>query len=145
IFSKESLVRFFPKINLPDNKQADVETWIDFCTELKGQFTRYVEKSANILGSGGNNSQDMHVSEKNLIDAINYEKNLLTFLEDLRINKENWLVTNIIKNEIDNKPSRIKLEPLVVSSYFTDIFDKGSTSLLMSATILSKENLCKAV
>ncbi|HKX97239.1 MAG TPA: helicase C-terminal domain-containing protein [Candidatus Nitrosocosmicus sp.] len=144
IFSKESLVRFFPKINLPDNKQTDVETWIDFCTGLKEQFTRYVEKSANILGSG-DNSQDMHVSEKNLIDAINYEKNLFTFLEDLRINKENWLVTNITKNEIDNKLSRIKLEPLVVSSYFTDIFDKGSVSLLMSATILSKENLCKAV
>ncbi len=148
IFSKESLVRFFPKINLPDNKQTDVETWIDFCTGLKDQFTSYVEKSANILGSGGsnnNNSQDIHVSEKNLIDAINYEKNLLTFLEDLRINKENWLVTNITKNEIDNKLSRIKLEPLIVSSYFTDIFDKGSVSLLMSATILSKENLCKAV
>ena len=144
IFSKESLVRFFPKINLPDNKQTDVETWIDFCTGLKEQFTRYVEKSANILGSG-DNSQDMHVSEKNLIDAINYEKNLFTFLEDLRINKENWLVTNITKNEIDNKLSRIKLEPLVVSSYFTDIFDKGSVSLLMSATILSKENLCNAV
>jgi ATP-dependent DNA helicase DinG len=148
IFSKESLVRFFPKINLPENKQTDVETWIDFCTGLKDQFTSYVEKSANILGSGGNNnnsSQDIHVSEKNLIDAINYEKNLLTFLQDLRINKENWLVTNITKNEIDNKLSRIKLEPLVVSSYFTDIFDKGSVSLLMSATILSKENLCKAV
>lgn len=144
IFSKESLIRFFPKINLPDNKQTDVETWIDFCTGLKEQFTSYVEKSANILGSGGN-SPDIHVSEKNLIDAINYEKNLFTFLEDLRINKENWLVTNITKNEIDNKLSRIKLEPLIVSSYFTDIFDKGSISLLMSATILSKENLCKAV
>lgn len=144
VFSKDSLIRFFPKINLPDNKQTDVETWIDFCGGLKEQFTSYVEKSANILGSGGNN-QEMHISEKNLIDAINYEKNLLTFLEDLRINKENWLVTNITKNEIDNKLSRIKLEPLVVSSYFTDIFDKGSVSLLMSATILSKENLCKAV
>jgi len=144
VFSKESLIRFFPKINLPDNKQTDVETWIDFCAGLKEQFTSYVEKSANILGSGDNN-QDMHISEKNLIDAINYEKNLLTFLEDLCINKENWLVTNITKNEIDNKLSRIKLEPLVVSSYFTDIFDKGSVSLLMSATILSKENLCKAV
>jgi len=144
VFSKESLIRFFPKINLPDNKQTDVETWIDFCAGLKEQFTSYVEKSANILGSGDNN-QDMHISEKNLIDAINYEKNLLTFLEDLRINKENWLVTNITKNEIDNKLSRIKLEPLVVSSYFTDIFDKGYISLLMSATILSKENLCKAV
>ena len=33
------------------------------------------------------------------------------------------------------------MEPLDVSNYFTDIFDKGSISLLMSATILSKDNL----
>ncbi len=158
IFSKESLTRFFPKIKLPDSKQTDVETWINFCTTLKEQFTGYVEKAANILGAGGggggsssNNSissslgQDIYVSEKNLIDALNYEKSLSSFLEDLRLNKENWLVTNITKNEIDNTLSRIKLEPLVVSSYFEDIFDKGETSLLMSATILSKENLCKAV
>ena len=159
IFSKESLTRFFPKIKLPDSKQTDVETWINFCTTLKEQFTGYVEKAANILGAGGggggsssNNSssssslgQDIYVSEKNLIDALNYEKSLSSFLEDLRLNKDNWLVTNITKNEIDNTLSKIKLEPLVVSSYFEDIFDKGETSLLMSATILSKENLCKAV
>lgn len=181
IFSKETLSRFFPKIKLPDNKQTDVETWINFCTTLRDQFTRYVEKAANILGAGGsgglvssddgggNNSGssnrfasssntnsssrygsdggdgDIFVSEKNLIDALNYEKTLSSFLEDLRLHKDNWLVTNITKNEIDNTLSKVKLEPLVVSNYFEDIFDKGETSLLMSATILSKENLCKAV
>jgi ATP-dependent DNA helicase DinG len=170
IFSKEALGRFFPKINMPDNKTTDVETWINFCTTLRDQFTRYVEKAANILGAGGSGrssssgtsggsssssssnrsgmnstDQDIFVSEKNLIDALNYEKNLSSFLEDLRLHKDNWLVTNITKNEIDNTVSRIKLEPLVVSNYFKDIFDKGETSLLMSATILSKENLCKAV
>ena len=161
IFSKEYLVRFFPKIKLPDNKQTDVETWINFCNTLKEQFTRYVEKAANILGASSSSSNrpgsssrygsdsaengDIYISEKNLIDALNYEKNLSSFLEDLRLHKDNWLVTNITKNEIDNTLSRIKLEPLVVSNYFEDIFDKGETSLLMSATILSKENLCKAV
>ncbi|HYF98991.1 MAG TPA: helicase C-terminal domain-containing protein [Candidatus Saccharimonadales bacterium] len=165
IFSKEALGRFFPKISMPDNKQTDVETWINFCTTLRDQFTRYVEKAANILGAGGsgrkssssnsnssaningknNGDQDIFVSEKNLIDALNYEKNLSSFLDDLKLHKDNWLVTNITKNEIDNTISRIKLEPLIVSNYFQDIFDKGETSLLMSATILSKENLCKAV
>lgn len=154
IFNKESLARFFPRIKLPDNKQTDVETWINFCTTLKEQFTKYVEKAANILGAGGGSNNrngsnsldpDIYVSEKNLIDALNYEKSLSSFLNDLKLNKDNWLVTNINKNEIDNTLSRIKLEPLVVSNYFEDIFDKGETSLLMSATILSKENLCKAV
>lgn len=101
--------------------------------------------SSNNSSSSSSLGQDIYVSEKNLIDALNYEKSLSSFLEDLRLNKDNWLVTNITKNEIDNTLSKIKLEPLVVSSYFEDIFDKGETSLLMSATILSKENLCKAV
>ena len=35
------------------------------------------------------------LADKNLIDAIAYEKNLSVFLEDLRSNKDNWLVTNI--------------------------------------------------
>jgi ATP-dependent DNA helicase DinG len=156
IFSKEALARFFPKINLPDSKHTEVETWIEFCRGLKDRFSRYVDKAANILASGGssgdyssegtkNGSQDIHVSEKNLIDAISFEKNLASYLEDMKANKENWLVTHVAKNEIDNSITRIKLEPLIVSSYFNDIFEKGETSLLMSATILSKENLCKAV
>lgn len=145
LLSKESLIRFLPKIDLPENKHTEIETWIDFCKVLKKRFTDYIDKAENILESKGNNNQDIMVSEKNLIDAIIYEKNLSTFLDDLRQNKENWLVTNIVKNEIDNKVIKIKLEPLVVSNYFKDIFDKGAVSLLMSATILSKDNLCKAV
>lgn len=156
LFSKEALVRFFPKISLPESKHTDVETWIEFCSSLKERFSRYVDKAANILASGGssgdyssegtrNGSQDIHVSEKNLIDAIAFEKNLSSYLNDMKTHKENWLVTHVTKNEIDNSITRIKLEPLIVSSYFNDIFEKGETSLLMSATILSKENLCKAV
>ncbi|KAA2283753.1 helicase C-terminal domain-containing protein [Candidatus Nitrosocosmicus agrestis] len=156
LFSKEALARFFPKISLPESKHTDVETWIEFCSSLKERFSRYVDKAANILGSGGssgdyssegtrNGSQDMHISEKNLIDAIAFEKNLSSYLNDMKSHKENWLVTHVTKNEIDNSITRIKLEPLIVSSYFNDIFEKGETSLLMSATILSKENLCKAV
>lgn len=156
LFSKEALARFFPKISLPESKHTDVETWIEFCSSLKERFSRYVDKAANILASGGssgdyssegtrNGSQDIHVSEKNLIDAIAFEKNLSSYLNDMKTHKENWLVTHVTKNEIDNSITRIKLEPLIVSSYFNDIFEKGETSLLMSATILSKENLCKAV
>ena len=48
IFSKETLARFFPKINLPENNHTDVETWIEFCSGLKSKFTGYVDKAANI-------------------------------------------------------------------------------------------------
>lgn len=142
---KESLSRFFPKIELPEHKTNEIDTWLDFCMSLKEQFTNYIDKFEDMLESKSNNTNQIHLSEKNLIDAIIHEKNLTVFLDDLNYNKENWLVTNVIKSDKDNKITKIKIEPLEVSNYFGSIFDKGSISLLMSATILSKDNLCKSV
>ncbi len=145
IINKEYLNRFFPKLNLPENKPLDVDTYVDFCTNLKERFYDYINKGESLVGNDGDKKKAIDASEKNLIDALAFEKNLSVFLDDLKSNKNNWLVTNMIKNDNDNKISRIKMEPLDVSNYFVDIFDKGSVSLLMSATILSKDNLCKAV
>ena len=145
IINKEYINRFFPKLNLPENKPLDVETYIDFCTNLKKRFSDYVDTAESLVENTQNKKKEIDVSDKNLIDAIAYEKNLSVFLEDLHSNKDNWLVTNLVKNDHDNKINKIKMEPLDVSNYFTDIFDKGSISLLMSATILSKDNLCKTV
>jgi len=145
IINKEYLNRFFPKLNLPENKPLDVDTYVDFCTHLKERFYDYINKGESLAGNDAGKKKEIDATEKNLIDALAFEKNLSVFLDDLKSNKDNWLVTNLIKNENDNKISRIKMEPLDVSNYFVDIFDKGSVSLLMSATILSKDNLCKAV
>jgi ATP-dependent DNA helicase DinG len=145
IINKEYINRFFPKLNLPENKPLDVDTYIEFCTSLKKHFSDYVDTAESLVERGNNKKKEIDFTDKNLIDAIAYEKNLSVFLEDLHSNKDNWLVTNLIKNDKDNKIIRIKMEPLDVSNYFTDIFDKGSISLLMSATILSKDNLCKAI
>jgi ATP-dependent DNA helicase DinG len=144
IINKEYLNRFFPKLSLPENKPLDVDTYVDFCTYLKKRFSDYIDSAENVVENDIDKSE-INVTEKNLIDALAFEKNLSVFLEDLHSNKDNWLVTNLIKNVNDNKINRIKMEPLDVSNYFVDIFDKGSLSLLMSATILSKDNLCKAV
>jgi len=144
IINKENINRFFPKLILPENKPFDIETHVDFCTKLKKQFSDYID-SAERLIENSQSKRDVNVTDRNLIDAIAYEKNLSLFLEDLQYNKDNWLVTNIIKNDKDNKITKIKIEPLDVSNYFTDIFDKGNISLLMSATILSKDNLCNSI
>ena len=144
ILNKDNINRFFPKLNLPENKPFDIETHIDFCTNLKKQFSDFID-SAERLIENSQSRRDINITDRNLIDAIAYEKNLSLFLEDLQYNKDNWLVTNIIKSDRDNKITKIKIEPLDVSNYFKDIFDKGIISLLMSATILSKDNLCNSI
>ena len=60
----------------------------------------------------------------------------------MRAKKDNWIVSGIQRDSA-NLLSKATLTPLDVSGYFDPILDKGSVSLFMSATILSKDHLCK--
>jgi Rad3-related DNA helicase len=83
-------------------------------------------------------------TERNLINALELEKSLEAIIQDMKTNKENWIVSGI-QRDSTNQLSKAILTPLDVSGYFEPILDKGSISLFMSATILSKEHLCKTV
>jgi ATP-dependent DNA helicase DinG len=72
------------------------------------------------------------------------EKNVAAVIEDMKYNRHNWIVTNIEKSS-NNQLKRVVLTPLSVSNYFNDILDMGAVTLFMSATILSKNYLCKVI
>ena len=135
----EGMASFLPKLSIPYEKEYDIETWIGFGTELREKLLIFIEKASTILEK---NIEQYPFTEKNLIDAITKEKNLTTVIEDMRSNKDNWIVTNIEK-AVNNQLRKVLVTPIDVSSYFKDILDKGSISLFMSATILSKDYLCK--
>jgi ATP-dependent DNA helicase DinG len=135
----EGIASFLPKLSIPYEKEYDIETWIAFGTELREKLLIFIDKASTILEK---NIEQYPFTEKNLIDAITKEKNLTTVIEDMRSNKDNWIVTNIEK-AANNQLRKVLVTPIDVSSYFKDILDKGSMSLFMSATILSKDYLCK--
>jgi Rad3-related DNA helicase len=81
-------------------------------------------------------------TEKNLIDALEREATLTAVIDDIKANRENWIVSGM-QRDTANQLARVTLMPLEVSAYFDSILDKGSVSLFMSATILSKDYLCK--
>jgi Rad3-related DNA helicase len=135
----EGIASFLPKLSIPYEKEYDIETWIAFGTELREKLLIFIDKASMILEK---NIEQYPFTEKNLIDAITKEKNLTTVIEDMRSNKDNWIVTNIEK-AANNQLRKVLVTPIDVSSYFKDILDKGSISLFMSATILSKDYLCK--
>ena len=135
----EGMASFLPKLSIPYEKEYEIETWIGFGTELREKLLIFIEKASTILEK---NIEQYPFTEKNLIDAITKEKNLTTVIEDMRSNKDNWIVTNIEK-AANNQLRKVLVTPIDVSSYFKDILDKGSISLFMSATILSKDYLCK--
>ncbi|MDQ4057034.1 MAG: ATP-dependent DNA helicase [Thermoproteota archaeon] len=135
----EGIASFLPKLSIPYEKEYDIETWIAFGTELREKLLIFIDKASTILEK---NIEQYPFTEKNLIDAITKEKNLTTVIEDMRSNKDNWIVTNIEK-AANNQLRKVLVTPIDVSSYFKDILDKGSICLFMSATILSKDYLCK--
>jgi ATP-dependent DNA helicase DinG len=135
----EGIASFLPKLSIPYEKEYDIETWIAFGTELREKLLIFIDKANRILEK---NIEQYPFTEKNLIDAITKEKNLTTVIEDMRSNKDNWIVTNIEK-AANHQLRKVLVTPIDVSSYFKDILDKGSISLFMSATILSKDYLCK--
>ena len=135
----EGITGFLPKLSIPYKNEYDIETWITFGTELREKLLIFIDKASTILER---NIDQYPFTEKNLIDAITKEKNLTTVIEDMRNNKDNWIVTNVEK-ATNNQLRKVSVTPIDVSSYFKDILDKGSISLFMSATILSKDYLCK--
>ena len=135
----EGITGFLPKLSIPYKNEYDIETWITFGTELREKLLIFIDKASTILEK---NIDQYPFTEKNLIDAITKEKNLTTVIEDMRNNKDNWIVTNVEK-AANNQLRKVLVTPIDVSSYFKDILDKGSISLFMSATILSKDYLCK--
>jgi ATP-dependent DNA helicase DinG len=135
----EGITGFLPKLSIPYKNEYDIETWITFGTELREKLLIFIDKASTILEK---NIDQYPFTEKNIIDAITKEKNLTTVIEDMRNNKDNWIVTNVEK-AANNQLRKVLVTPIDVSSYFKDILDKGSISLFMSATILSKDYLCK--
>jgi ATP-dependent DNA helicase DinG len=132
----------FLKMKMPDNNIDDVETWLDFCVELKERLFEFAQKAEGIIERSNQRVAVEPFTEKNLIDALERETTLAAVIDDVKANKDNWIVSGV-QRDPTNQLMKVTLMPLEVSRYFDSILDKGSVSLFMSATILSKDYLCK--
>lgn len=132
------LTKIFPKLDFPRSNEYDIETWSDFCSDLKENYSRFIVKTIDLLENKGKLVEPF--SEKNLIDAINKEKIITDLVRDIRNKKNNWLVTNIEKG-LDGLISKVSITPIDTSIYFRDALDVGTYHLFMSATILDKDQL----
>jgi ATP-dependent DNA helicase DinG len=132
----------FLKMQMPDRNIDDIETWFDLCIRLKERLLEFTEKAQGIIERSNQKVTLEPYTEKNLIDALELDKTLEALIDDIKANKDNWIVSGIQRDSA-NQLVKVTLTPLDVSGYFDPILDKGSVSLFMSATILSKDHLCK--
>ncbi len=133
----------FLKLQMPEKKVDEIETWIEFCSILRERLASFVEKANDIIERSSQKASIEPFTEKNVIDALERESNIGAVLEDIQKKKDNWIVSNIQRDQDTNQLLKVTLMPLEVSGYFQPILDKGSIALFMSATILSKEYLCR--
>lgn len=141
---RDALTRLLPKLQFPIKREYEIETWRDFAIRLRDELLDFIEKASVELENNNNNNKTYEpFTEKNLIDALTKEKNLAAVIEDMRYNKDNWIVTTVEKSINTQLQKKIVLTPLNVSRYFKDILDMGAITLFMSATILSKDYLCR--
>jgi ATP-dependent DNA helicase DinG len=134
----------FLKMRMPERNIDDIETWLELCIKMKNGLFEFAQKAHGIIERSNQKVSVEPYTERNLINALELEKSLEVIIQDIKTNKENWIVSGI-QRDSTNQLSKVILTPLDVSGYFEPILDKGSISLLMSATILSKEHLCKTV
>ncbi len=132
----------FLKMQMPDKNVEEIETWIDFCIELKEKMFEFAEKAERIIERSNQKVMTEPFTEKNLIDTRERETSLAAVIDDMKAKKDNWIVSNL-QYDASNQLQKVALVPLDISGYFDPILDKGTVTLFMSATILSKDNLCK--
>lgn len=132
----------FLKMQMPDNRVEEIETWIDFCVELKEKMFEFAERAEKIIERSNQKVMTEPFTEKNLIDTRERETSLAAAIDDMKAKKDNWIVSNL-QYDASNQLQMVALVPLDISGYFDPILDKGTVTLFMSATILSKDNLCK--
>jgi Rad3-related DNA helicase len=136
---QKNSLRFLPRVQMPEKNVENVEPWMEFCSSLRDKLAKFIEQASDAIERGRIAEP---YTEHNLIEAISKEKNLDALLNDMHSNKKNWIVSSI-QRDGQNQLIRATLTPLETSDYFADILDKGTINLFMSATILSKDYLCK--
>lgn len=136
--NKNSL-RFIQRLQMPRERLDDIETWMEFCSNFHDRLLKFAELATDSIEAG---RVVEPYTERNLIEAINRQKNVEAALYDMRSNKRNWIVSGVQKDPAGQCQS-VTLTPLETHRYFDEILDKGTISLFMSATILSKDYMCK--
>ncbi|HKU49823.1 MAG TPA: ATP-dependent DNA helicase [Nitrososphaera sp.] len=132
----------FLRMEMPDRNIDAIETWMEFCQTLRERLADFAEKAEGIIERSNQKFSVEPYTEKNLIDAIERQQNIEGVIEDIKANKNNWIISNVMRDE-SNQLVKATLTPLDVSGYLDTVLDKGSIALFMSATILSRDYLCK--
>jgi Rad3-related DNA helicase len=77
------------------------------------------------------------------IDAVKDTERLTRAINNILANPKNWIVSEIKKTNYNIE--KVELKPLDISPFCKAVFEKGSKTLIMSATILNNKAFCNSI
>jgi len=77
------------------------------------------------------------------VDAVKDAERLGRTINSILANPKNWIVSEIKKTNYQIE--KVELKPLDISPYCKAVFEKGTKTLIMSATILNNKAFCKGI
>ncbi|MEE9585702.1 MAG: ATP-dependent DNA helicase [Nitrososphaerales archaeon] len=118
---------------IPNKGFDDSAAWLDVLFGMKEMLKEYFA-----LHCEAGHEQDRAATCKDMI------KDLDIFTENLQVDPENWVV-NSVKGAGDGSVEEVVFQPILVGDYTFPLFNVAGSVLLMSATVFSKERLCRVL
>lgn len=118
---------------IPDRGVDDPAAWLDVLSDTKGILDEFC---VTHLEDG--TLQDRVATCKDLGETLE------SFIEDLKGDPANWVV-NSTKKAKDGSIEEVVFQPIQIGSFTRPLFETADSTLFMSATIFSKELLCKTL
>jgi ATP-dependent DNA helicase DinG len=88
-------------------------------------------------------SRSSNIGDELVVDAMRDTQKLTRAINNILSNPKNWIVSEIKKE--DCEVLGIELKPIDISPYCSDVFEKCSKTLIMSATILNSQAFCRSI
>jgi Rad3-related DNA helicase len=156
--SKHKLMQFLDRrdAELPQDCGYNVEKWLGYIKNICDQLDEFIDSnlSSMSIGQESENKKRRHASSmKGLYEAKRLLDRLKEATDDIEYNPLNWIVSSLETDHGDvsgggsssGRISRVTLKPTSVRSAASRFFAMGRFRLLMSATVLSKEDFCNIV
>lgn len=129
--SRKELRRYIPADILENTTYSyidDIEKWLPFLYDIFEKILLAVPQIS---------------SEEIKLDAINYSEVIDNLIHEIKSNPSNWIVSKIEKE--NNKVIKVEFKPIDISRYCKKLFEKCNRTVIMSATILDVNTLCRTV
>ncbi len=126
-------IRLSEVLVIPKNGLEDPTTWLSIFSSLKEMLNEFISL---------NTAED--IDQELIATCGDMLKDLNKFTENLKTYPSNWVVNNLEKDP-SGSVDKVIFQPIVVADYTLPLFNLADNILLMSATVSSKERLCKVL